>query len=291
MPRGFIEPMMPTLADDAPCGDDWQHEIKYDGYRTEIAVSGGSARAFTRNGHDWTSKYRPLVGAAASLACSTALIDGEVIVQDEAGRSDFHSLRAAIHQSPARLAFMAFDLLELDGRDLRRLPLEDRRSRLADLLGENRPGNCLQMSTHIVGSGEEFFAAADAHNLEGIVSKKLGSRYRSGRSKSWLKIKTFEQAEFVVLGVHREPGKPTVALLAREQDGQLRYAGNAAVTLAAAEREGFWRAVEALSAARPAIRMARSEAQWLEPRLRVTARYLRNEETLRHATLTGICDL
>jgi ATP-dependent DNA ligase len=146
------------------------------------------------------------------------------------------------------------------------------------------------MSTHIIGNGAEFFAAADALNLEGIVSKKIGSRYRSGRSKSWLKIKTFEEAEFVVLGVERESGKPTMALLAHDQGGQLSYAGNAAVTLASAERERFWSAVEALSVLRPAITMARPKARWLEPRLRVTARYLRNEETLRHATLTGILE-
>jgi ATP-dependent DNA ligase len=123
MPPCFIEPMMPSLADEPPTGDAWQHEIKHDGYRTEIAIDGGSALAFTRNGHDWTTKYRPLVSAAASLPCSTALIDGEVIVQDEAGRSDFHNLRAAIHRATDRLAFMAFDLLELNGRDLRRQPL------------------------------------------------------------------------------------------------------------------------------------------------------------------------
>lgn len=288
MPPGFVEPMMPTLADEPPAGDDWQHEIKHDGYRTEIAIGGGSARAFTRNGHDWTEKYRPLVGAAASLACSTALIDGEVIVQDEAGRSDFHSLRAAIHRDPGRLAFMAFDLLELDGRDLRRLTVEDRRSRLADLLGENQPGNCLQMSTHIVGGGPEFFAAVNALGLEGIVSKKLGSRYRSGRTTSWLKVKTFEESEFVVLGIERDPGGPAMALLAREQDGQLTYAGGAAVTLSAKERELFWRAIETLGASLPAIALDRPRAKWIAPRLWVTARYLRNEEMLRHATLTGL---
>jgi DNA ligase D-like protein (predicted ligase) len=291
MPPVFVEPMMPTLAGEPPQGDAWQHEIKHDGYRTELAIGGGSARAFTRNGHDWTEKYRPLVGAAASLACSTALIDGELIVQDEAGRSDFHGLRAAIHRDRGRLAFMAFDLLELDGRDLRRFPIEDRRSRLGDLLGDNQPGNCLQMSTHIVGGGAELFAAADALGLEGIVSKKLGSRYRSGRTKNWMKTKTFVEADFLLIGVEREPGKPAMALLAREQEGQLTYAGGAAVTLPSEERERFWRAIETLSVPAPAVALDRRKAQWVEPRLWVTARYLRNEDMLRHATLIGLAAL
>src|SRR5690606_15013867 len=120
------------------------------------------------------------------------------------------------------------------------------------------------------------------------VSKKLGSRYRSGKATSWLKVKTFVESEFVVIGAEREPGRPSMALLAREEDGQLIYAGGAAITLAAAERDRFWRAVEELSVSRPALPMDRAKAQWIEPRLRVMARYLRSEAKLRHATVTRL---
>jgi bifunctional non-homologous end joining protein LigD len=120
----FVPPMLPTLVDAPPEGAEWLHELKYDGFRTQIALGAGGERAFSRAGHDWTAKYRPLVEAAASLGASEALIDGEVIVQDAAGRPDFAGLQAAIARTPERLVFMAFDLLSLDGRDLRALPLE-----------------------------------------------------------------------------------------------------------------------------------------------------------------------
>jgi bifunctional non-homologous end joining protein LigD len=211
-----------------------------------------------------------------------------VIVQGSGGRCDFHALRAAIRRNPGSLVFMAFDLLHLDGRDLRREPIEHRRARLGALLGANRPESPLQFSAEHVGDGAEFFAEVDRMGLEGIVSKRLGSRYQSGRSKHWLKTKTFEAGEFVVIGVEQRPGQPTMALLAREEAGELVYAGAASVTLREADRERFWRAIEELQIKQPAIVMDPREAQWVKPRLRLTARYLKNEEKLRHATLTGL---
>jgi bifunctional non-homologous end joining protein LigD len=116
----FIPPMMPTLVDEPPEGDCWLHEIKYDGYRTIVAVDGENTKAFTRNGHDWSAKYAPIVEEAASLKCRTAILDGEMVVQDENGVSDFAELRSAIRWSPQRLILYAFDLLMIDGMDLRR---------------------------------------------------------------------------------------------------------------------------------------------------------------------------
>ena len=101
--------------DQPPEGEGWTHEIKYDGYRTEIVLENGSCRIFTRNAYDWTDKYKPVASAAETLTCQTAIIDGEMIVQDEQGRSDFRAVSVAIHSAPERLVFMAFDLLHLDG--------------------------------------------------------------------------------------------------------------------------------------------------------------------------------
>jgi len=282
--------MLPALVDAPPQGDEWLHELKYDGFRTQIAIGSGDARAFTRAGHDWTAKYRPLVEAAASLGAAEALIDGEVIVQDAEGRPDFNALQAAIARSPERLVLMAFDLLRLDGRDLRAAPVEERRARLEELVGAHDPGFPIQFSAHVEGGGSEFFRAVEAMGLEGIVSKRKGSRYRSGYAKSWLKAKTFGEGEFVVVAVERGDKAP-VAILAREGEAGIELAGPAMVTLADPERERFWSAIEALKTDRPAVKMEkRKQGSFVEPRLRVRVRHLRGEHPLRHATVAAIVE-
>lgn len=283
----FVPPMLPTLVEGPPEGGDWIHEIKHDGYRTQLVIDNGEARAFTRNGHDWTERYRPIVKAAERFAWENAIIDGELIVQDEQGRSDFHALKAAIHHERERLVFMAFDLIHLDGEDLRKQALSARRDALQRVLGVNRPESGLQFSAHLDGSGADFLAAVDAMGMEGIVSKKRDSRYTSGRANTWLKTKTFEEGDFVLIGVEREKGKPAIALLAKDEPGGLRYVGGAAVTLKEDDRERFWRSVEQWASNRPAVKIDR-KASWVEPRLRVRARYLRSEEMLRHSTLSGL---
>lgn len=158
---------------------------------------------------------------------------------------------------------MAFDLLHLDGQDLRGERLEDRRARLQELLGDNDPGRPIHFRSHVVGGGPEFFRAAEEMGLEGIVSKKVGSRYRSGPSKSWLKIKAFAENEFVVIGTSRGDKAP-VALLAKETEEGLSYVRAAMVTLAEAEREVFWTTNESLKTSKPTIPMEpRKETSWL----------------------------
>ena len=120
---GYVEPMLPTLIESPPEGDDWVHEIKYDGYRTIVAVDGVDTRAFTRNGHDWSAKYNMIVHQAAGLRCDTAILDGEMIVQNQDGVSDFGALRSAITAAPQRLILYAFDLMMLNGKDLLGLAL------------------------------------------------------------------------------------------------------------------------------------------------------------------------
>ncbi len=116
---GFVPPLLPTLVSEPPTGDGWLHEIKHDGYRTLIVIDDGRVCAYTRNGHDWSDRYSRVVACAAQLQCWSAIIDGEMIVQDERGLSDFLALRHALSQEPHRLFFYAFDLLHLDGNDLR----------------------------------------------------------------------------------------------------------------------------------------------------------------------------
>ena len=119
----FIAPQLPILSAQPPTGPGWIHEIKHDGFRTLLRIDRGNIRAFTRGGHDWSDKYSRVIEACSKLKCQSALIDGEVIVQDKNGLSDFAALRAAIEGAPHRLVMFAFDLLFQDGEDLRRLPL------------------------------------------------------------------------------------------------------------------------------------------------------------------------
>jgi bifunctional non-homologous end joining protein LigD len=177
----FVPPQVPTASPDPPDGDGWIHEIKHDGFRTMIAIENGQGRAFSRSGYDWTARYGPTVNACRKLACQSALIDGEIVVEDENGVSDFDALQPAIRYEPHRLVFFAFDLVHLDGVDLRRRPLLERREKLASLIG---PGCfAVRYSEHFEGDAKAFFAGAVKHGLESIVSKRAMSPYRSGRQR------------------------------------------------------------------------------------------------------------
>jgi ATP-dependent DNA ligase len=156
----FVPPLLPTLSLEPPAGDGWVHELKHDGNRTVLVID-GAPRAFTRNGHDWSSRYRNIVECAARLRCRSAILDGEVVVQDPQGRSDFNALRGAMAWEPHRLAYFAFDLLHLDGEDLRRRPLLERKAALAELIGAPDPFCPIQFCDHLAGDGSALFKAAD----------------------------------------------------------------------------------------------------------------------------------
>ena len=280
---------MPTLVSEPPSGEGWLHEIKHDGYRTMVVVDDGWARAFTRNGHDWTDRYTRVVACAAQLPCRSVILDGEIVVQDQAGLSDFHALRRAISDEPHRLVFFAFDLLHSNGEDLRGLALRERKERLRTLLAEADPFCPIQFCGGMEGDGAAVFAAAERMGLEGIVSKQAGSRYRSGRSTAWQKTKCMTEGEFVVVGMEPNPGGPPFALLAREEADALIYVGSAFVTLPQPARDAFWTRTAELAVEKPVVRGLRSaKASFVRPELRVRARHLRGCDMLRHATLTAL---
>jgi bifunctional non-homologous end joining protein LigD len=171
---GFIKPELPTIVPEPPTGEGWIHEIKHDGYRTLVVIEGGQVRAFTRNGNDWTRAYKRVVNACTRLACETALIDGEMVVQDEHGITDFHALRSAIYTAPHRLVFFAFDLLHLNGKDLRGCALLERRALLRKLIKRD-PRSPIQFSDHLECDGARFFKAAAELGLVGVVSKRAAT--------------------------------------------------------------------------------------------------------------------
>jgi ATP-dependent DNA ligase len=157
-----------VLSQEPPAGSGWIHEIKHDGFRTMLRIHGKDVRALTRNGHDWSHKYWRIIEACGNLTCDSALIDGEVIVQNDKGVSDFAALRAAIDREPHRLVLFAFDLLFLNGKDWRREPLLERRSRLEELIDKD-PCGAIQFSDHYDGEGADLFKRACEMGLEGTV--------------------------------------------------------------------------------------------------------------------------
>ena len=271
--------MQPTLVEHPPDDAEWLSEIKWDGYRTHIAVAEGRAHCFTRRGHDWTKRYQHVADEAARLPCTSALLDGEMILANSAGASDFGGLQEVIGAQPQRLTFVAFDLLQLDGSDLRRWPLTERRNALDRLIG--RSGDAVHFSQSLPGTPAQVFALAEQAGLEGIVCKRSGSRYASGRTRDWLKVKCFDEAEFALLGVRRQPGKPAMALIGR--DG--RHVGNAFIVLAGRKREQLWALAEASIGSPPKGVSGSGTIEWLRPSTVARVRYLRDEKALRHATL------
>ncbi|WP_181708758.1 non-homologous end-joining DNA ligase [Chthonobacter rhizosphaerae] len=286
---GFIAPQLPTLVAEPPAGEDWIHEIKHDGYRTQVIITPDDVRAFTRNGHDWTDRYPRIVDAAAALDCGSAVIDGEAIVQNERGASDFKALRTALHGRSSRIVMFAFDLLRLDGEDLRSRPLVERRALLKALLAGREMTFGMHFSEAYDGSGAELFSAVDRLGLEGVVSKRADSRYRSGRSDAWLKAKCYGEATFQVIGVEKTSSGGLTALLADEDDGALHFAGRAVVNLDGPEADRFKDRLARLAVSRPVPGLKpSSKAQWVKPGLAVRVRFLKGEETLRHASLLGL---
>ncbi|MGX8008887.1 ATP-dependent DNA ligase [Mesorhizobium sp. ORM8.1] len=275
----FIQPLMPTLVEKPPEGDGWLHEVKFDGYRSQIVIDGAEVRIFTRRGLDWTAKYRDLVEAAKGLTVQSAIIDGEIVVLNDAGVSDFGELRKAITRRQHDLYFVAFDLLHLNGHDLRDMRLEDRREVLQAMIPD---GQRIQFSEALPGSGATVFHLVDQAGLEGVVSKRNDSKYRSGPSTNWLKAKCYTIDEFDLLGVEREPGKPAFALMAER--GTRRYVGSAFITLNREMRERLWKRVQDRPGTAPKG-MKRPATQWVKPGLIGRVKHLRGEEDLRHASL------
>ncbi len=221
-----------TLVESPPEGDDWLHEIKYDGYRIAARAGGGDARLFSRNGLDWTERFPEVADALRTLPASGTWLDGEVVVFDERGVSDFGRLQRHLKDGRAGdLTYVVFDLLFQDGEDLRELPLSERKRRLRWLLG--RGGKALREAVrygdHIDGQGAAVFEEACLQELEGVVSKRAGDPYAGRRTRSWLKSKCARRQEFVVGGFTEPAGSRTGlgALLVGvyDEEGALRYAG------------------------------------------------------------------
>lgn len=219
-----------TLVATPPTGHQWLHEMKFDGYRMLCSLNDGMVKFSSRNGLDWTARMQSLVKPVAALKSRQAVLDGEVVVLDSHGVTHFQSLQNAFRGSGAPLVYYVFDLLYLDGYDLTRLTLEQRKSVLQKLLpGKPRKSDKIRFSDHITGSGEKFLRKMCSAGLEGMISKRRDAPYVPGRGPAWLKCKCRQEQELVI-GGFTDPAGSRVgfgALLLGyyRRDGKLQYAG------------------------------------------------------------------
>lgn len=262
-----------THADRAPGGDAWLHEIKIDGYRAMLLLSDGEARFLTRSGQDWTARFTRQAEAARALGAHEAVIDGEIAIVAPDGTTSFGALQRAISDGRGALTYFAFDLLHLDGRDLRGLPVEERKAALAELLGTTPPGAPIRYLGHIAGDGPAFHASACALALEGSVSKRLGSRYRARRTADWVKVKCSEGDEFVI-GGWTDPrgsriGFGALLLGAYDAPAGLRYVGRVGTGFSAAALRDIASRLAPLATTEPAFTDPPDGlgAHWVRPEL------------------------
>lgn len=228
-----IEPCVPVLTKQAPVGDRWIHEIKWDGYRVMVHIQPDRVRILSRNGNDWTSRFPSIAAAAKKMRPATMILDGEAVVLDEQGRSDFGLLQHALggqggRRNAGAALLYAFDILYLNGRDLRRQPLSERRALLEEALKEQQGAILLSEAT-VGADGPALFEAACDHGLEGIVSKDLAKIYRSGKTGDWLKIKCVQRDKFLIIGFEPSTALPTAIgrlLLAARNGDRLVYVGS-----------------------------------------------------------------
>ncbi|SFC69736.1 DNA ligase D [Devosia psychrophila] len=225
-PPAFRQPQLATLVTDVPAGKDWVFEMKYDGYRCQAAIAGDQVRLYTRTGKDWTDKFAAIVPPLTRITKGTALIDGELCAFDSKGRTDFSALKDHLSDG-GPLVFFAFDLLELDGADLAKQPLTERKAKLEKLLGKIESSSLVQFSAHVTGNGQKVFDAVAREGHEGIIAKQADAPYRGERTKSWLKIKASKRQEFVIAGWTPSTKKQSFAslLIGTWDDGKLVYRG------------------------------------------------------------------
>jgi bifunctional non-homologous end joining protein LigD len=299
-----VEPELPTLMSAPPTEQTWAHEIKFDGYRILARVDQGRVTLYTRNGNDWTFRVPALAQALRTIPIKTLLLDGELVSLDARGMSDFQSLQDSFGRAPvgnARpLVYYAFDLLYLDGVDVRGVGLGQRKALLGRMLTRVPPTftNTLRLSEHVVGQGPAFFAQAARMGLEGMVSKRLDACYRSGRSRNWLKMKCSQRQEFVVVGFTDPKGSRSLVgalLLATHSGNELVYRGRVGTGFSEDSLRELHHKLVPLRATIPNVSHAPDgsevrDVHWVKPELvaEVSFAGFTQDGLLRHAIFVGL---
>ena len=296
-----VEPCLATLVAQVPRGDKWLHEIKWDGYRLIAFKTDQGTRVATRGGHDWTTRFPGIARAIDALPVGTAVIDGEAVIEDANGVSNFSALQNALSDDHGRVAkeaiFFAFDLLYLEGHDLRPLPLDERKARLAGVVKAGTTGH-LRLSEHIEAEGEAMVRSACQLGLEGVISKRRDRPYRSGRGDDWVKTKCTDRQEFVVCGLVPSTASARAVgslVLGYHDGGRLRHAGRTGTGFSAEVARDVWRKLDKLKRATSPFsdKLTAEERRgviWAEPTLvaEVEFRGWTGDLRLRHAAFKGL---
>ncbi|MGH7873890.1 MAG: DNA ligase D [Candidatus Binatia bacterium] len=298
----FFRPQLATLVDAVPQGDDWLHEIKFDGYRVLCRIQNRRATFLTREGNDWTRRFNFLTAAALALPLEKAVLDGEVAALRPDGTTDFQLLQNSLKvDTGADLIYFVFDLLHLDGRNLIDEPLLTRKEILKNLLEqaqERKPRDLIRYSEHWLGAGEKLFEQACERSLEGIISKRSDQPYRSGRSRDWLKIKCVHSQEFVIIGFTDPAGARTgfgALLLGVYEEQTLRYAGRVGTGFTSQTLDDLRSRLDRLRQAVSPLRepprgMSAKGVHWIKPELvgEVAFTGWTEDGLLRHPSFQGL---
>ncbi|AGZ35694.1 MAG: DNA ligase D [Pseudomonas sp.] len=296
-----LQPQLATLVDSPPSGD-WHYEVKFDGYRILARIDADDVRLFTRNGHDWSAKLSRQVEALKALGLDSAWLDGEMVVVDENGGTDFQALQNAFDtEHDDNITYYLFDLLYLSGKDLRELPVQDRRATLAKLL-EHNTSDTLKFSEDFNQPVDSLLASACRLGLEGLIGKRADSVYMSRRSSDWIKLKCKQRQEFVIVG-YTDPkgsrhGFGALLLALHDKDsGQLRYAGKVGTGFSAATLASIRDRLKPLQTATPPLPKPPTGADargvhWLKPRLLAEVAYAQMTRSgiVRHSVFHGLRD-
>ncbi len=294
----IIEPELATLVKQPPAGEQWVYEIKFDGYRIIGHVAGEKVRFQTRNELDWTSKMPALANAVRRLKLKQAIFDGEIVVFDDRGVSQFQLLQNAFREAPGKIVYTVFDLLFFQGEDLRDRPLDERKELLASLRLPIDRGP-IRYTEHFEGDGQKFLEAARNQGLEGIICKRRDRPYLSGRTTDWLKCKTHQTGEFVIGGYTDPAGsrKDFGALLVGYHDGKsLRYAGRVGTGFPDKTLGELLRRLKPLTAEKspfadfPERGRSAKGVHWVRPELVAQVEFSNwtGDEKLRHPAFQGL---
>ena len=294
----FVSPQLATLMKEAPRGNEWLHELKFDGYRLLCHVERGKVRLWTRNRKDWTDKFPNVVKALRTLKVQSAILDAEVVAMNAAGRSSFQMLQQAIHKTAGKgLVLEVFDLIYLDGYNIQRTPLVERKRILEAVIGTVPTHEVLRYSDHVEGNGPKFLKQACEFGIEGIVSKLADSPYESTRTHSWQKVKCLRRQEFVIAGYTlSDKGLPFSSLvLGVYEKGKLIYAGRVGTGFSNKLRTDLKKSLDRI--ARPAKPFATipsdpdlRRAVWAQPKLvgEVEFSEWTNDNVIRHPSFQGL---
>lgn len=298
---GSIAPKLATLVDDVPVRGDWVYEIKYDGYRAIATLDHGKVHIASRNGKDWTKVFENVADALSRARAQTAVFDGEIAYVMDDGRTDFQMLQNTLGSprsaGAGRLVYFVFDLIHVDGEDLRDLPLLERKDRLRTILAGEKPP--LMMGDHVAENGQAFFDQVCKLGLEGIIAKKADAPYKSGRGKDWVKVKCQQRQELVIVGFTAPKGSRSGigALLLGVQDEKgkgktLRYAGKVGTGFSQKSLDDLTKRLSKMVVDEPEVEGAprMRDATWVRPELVCQVRFTEwtRDGSLRHPSFEGL---